>query len=49
MPFFADLAGLPTRTPEEAEKVAGFYASVVSHQHPDHDTAAWPPQDRSIP
>ncbi len=49
MPFFADLAGLPTRTPEEAEKVAGFYASVVSLQHPDHDTAAWPPQDRSIP
>lgn len=43
MPFFADLAGLPTRTPAEQEKVAGFYASVVSHQHPDHDTDAWPP------
>ena len=39
----ADLAGLPTRTPAEQEKVAGFYASVVSHQHPDHDTDAWPP------
>lgn len=43
MPFFADLAGLPTRTPAEQEKVAGFYASLVSHQHPDHDTDAWPP------
>ena len=43
MPFFADLAGLPTRTPAEQENVAGFYASVVSHQHPDHDTDAWPP------
>jgi hypothetical protein len=43
MPFFADLAALPTRTPAEQEKVAGFYASVVSHQHPDHDTDAWPP------
>ena len=43
MPFFADLAGLPPRTPAEQENVAGFYASVVSHQHPDHDTDAWPP------
>ncbi len=42
MPFFADLPGLRTRTPEEDAKVAGFYASVISHQHPDHDTAAWP-------
>jgi len=47
MPFLADLAGLPTRSAVEEEKVAGFYASVVSFQHPDHDTAAWPPADPS--
>lgn len=23
---------------------AGFMASIVSNQHPDHDTETWPPQ-----
>jgi hypothetical protein len=43
LPWFDRLAGLPTRTEAEAAKVAGFYASIVSHQHPDHHTSAWPP------
>lgn len=43
MPWFGDLDALPTRTPEEAAKVAPYYAEVVSHQHPDHDTERWPP------
>lgn len=43
MPWFGALDGLPTRTPEEAAKVAPYYAEVVSHQHPDHDTDGWPP------
>lgn len=37
-----DIARLPTRTPEEAAKFAPIYASLVSHQHPDHDTDTWP-------
>jgi hypothetical protein len=38
LPWFAELPGLPTRTPEEAKRLEGFYAAVVSNQHPDHDT-----------
>lgn len=43
LPWFDKLAALPTRSEAEAAKVAGFYAGIVSRQHPDHDTAAWPP------
>ncbi|KAB2910316.1 MAG: GFA family protein [Hyphomicrobiaceae bacterium] len=43
LPWADGLAGLPTRSQAEAAKVAGFYASVVPRQHPDHDTAEWPP------
>lgn len=42
LPYTDDLAGLPHRAPADAEKMARFYASVVSNQHPDHDTEAWP-------
>ena len=38
MPWFGDLAGLPVRTPEEAAQAGAYYASIVSRQHPDHDT-----------
>jgi hypothetical protein len=34
----ADLPGLPTRSEAEAARVAGFFADMVSLQHPDHDT-----------
>jgi hypothetical protein len=37
------LAELPTRSPAEVAKVAPFYDAIVSYQHPDHDTDAWPP------
>ena len=44
LPFFDGLCSLPTR-PEGAEpEQEAFKASVVSHQHPDHDTAEWRPQ-----
>jgi len=49
MPFLADLAGLPTRSPADEAKVAAFYASVVSRQHPDHDTTVWPQAGGSAP
>lgn len=42
LPYADDLADLPHRSAEETQKVAGFYASVVSRQHPDHDTDRWP-------
>jgi hypothetical protein len=46
LPWFEGLARLPTRTPAEAAKVAGFFASIVSNQHPDHETAQWPPTSK---
>ena len=44
MPWFNDLAGLNEQTTEQALP-AERLAQIVSHQHPDHDTAAWPPSD----
>ena len=42
LPYVDGLAHLPDRSAEEAEKLTGYYAAVVSHQHPDHDTETWP-------
>jgi hypothetical protein len=38
--FVDGLAALPVRRTDEN---AAFYASIVSYQHPDRDTDAWPP------
>lgn len=38
MPWFADLAGLPVKGPEEDAEMQAYYATIRSHQHPDHDT-----------
>lgn len=35
LPWFTALAGLPTRSPEEAARVAPFFDGIVSYQHPD--------------
>ena len=43
MPWFDRLATLPGRAPEQQARVEAFFAEIVSHQHPDHDTAEWPP------
>jgi hypothetical protein len=43
VPYFADLVGLPTHA-EDEPRAAAHLASITSHQHPDHDTEAWPPQ-----
>jgi hypothetical protein len=37
-----EIASMPGRAPEEEAKVAPFFSDIVSHQHPDHDTASWP-------
>jgi hypothetical protein len=39
LPWFAELAALPERPDSEAP----WLATVVSYQHPDHDTETWPP------
>ncbi|WP_075216648.1 GFA family protein [Mongoliimonas terrestris] len=47
VPFVDDLAGLPRRHNDDDPAIAAFMRSVVSHQHPDHDTPRWPlpPED----
>lgn len=39
----ADLAALPMH-PEDEPRAAAHLASVISYQHPDHDTDDWPPK-----
>jgi len=45
MPWFAALPVLAGETTTE-EEMGGFAARIAStsHQHPDHDTAWWPPE-----
>ncbi len=43
LPWVAEVASLPLKEPAEEAKMQAYYASIVSHQHPDHDTEAWPP------
>jgi len=38
MRWLSTLPDLPTRTPDEQEKVSRFQADIVSFQHPGHDT-----------
>ena len=38
---FGELHRLPGRPQSETTGNAAFLASVVNHQHPDHDTAEW--------
>ncbi len=44
LPFVDGLAALPVRQGAEDAAARTFYASIVSYQHPDHDTAEWPPK-----
>ena len=44
LPFFDKLHKLAFRPDDETSTNEAFLASVVSHQHPDHDTTAWPPE-----
>ena len=42
--WFGELAGLPgDKTTEDDEPVLAAKIRASSHQHPDHDTEAWPP------
>jgi hypothetical protein len=42
-PFVDDLPDLPFRDPEDEPDPEAFKRSIVGYQHPDHDTAVWPP------
>ncbi len=44
--FFEALCTLPLRRPEDQPEAEAFKASLTSYQHPDHDTAQWPPARR---
>jgi hypothetical protein len=45
--FFDGLCELPTRKDGAEPDAEAFKASVVSFQHPDHDTDQWPSRGRS--
>lgn len=45
LPYVDGLADLPHRPAAESEKLTGYYAAIVSRQHPDHDTETWPPAE----
>lgn len=42
LPFFDGLTSLPVRT-QYSEGWLEFMETLTTHQHPDHDTAAWTP------
>lgn len=44
-PVFEHLSSLPVRMGAAAARHDAHNATIVSHQHPDHDTAAWPPKE----
>jgi hypothetical protein len=44
IPWVEGLADVPKRSAEEDAAGAAKYPPVVSRQHPDHDTEAWPPR-----
>jgi hypothetical protein len=46
VPWADSLPDLPERPESEASKAAAYYASIISHQHPDCDTDRWPPEGR---
>jgi hypothetical protein len=44
LPFVDGIPALHTRTDKEEPEMAAFNATVVSYQHPDHETESWPPE-----
>jgi len=45
-PFFEDLCSLPQVSDDSSAENDAWNASLTSFQHPDHETAAWPPETR---
>ncbi|PSH67979.1 aldehyde-activating protein [Phyllobacterium brassicacearum] len=43
LPYVDDLSALPGYTTEDDPESAEFVKTMISYQHPDHDTDQWPP------
>lgn len=43
LPYTDHMPGIPARSTEDDFQALEFLASIVSYQHPDHDTDTWPP------
>jgi hypothetical protein len=43
LPYVDGIANLPQRATLEDPNAAPFLKTLVSYQHPDHDTDVWPP------
>lgn len=46
LPYVDHIADLPGEDTMADQDAASFLAALVSYQHPDHDTAEWPPKER---
>lgn len=44
LPYVDTISELPGEETMADSEAAAFLAELVSYQHPDHDTAAWPPR-----
>ncbi|WP_157015173.1 GFA family protein [Mesorhizobium xinjiangense] len=47
LPFVDGVHELPGMRTMDDVNAAAFLADLVSHQHPDHDTDQWPPQEQT--
>ena len=46
LPYADHIPQLPGEDTMADQDAASFLADLVSYQHPDHDTAEWPPKER---
>lgn len=45
LPYFDAMTALPGHRSEEDAQAVAFLRTMVSYQHPDHDTDRWPPEE----
>lgn len=48
LPWSDAMPDLPAPAGDEIDGKARWYASIVSRQHPDHDTDIWPPLGKQV-
>jgi hypothetical protein len=46
LPFVDGIPALPIREGAEQAAADAEHATIISHQHPDHDTAVWPRSEK---
>jgi hypothetical protein len=47
LPYVDSVAALPGHATMDDVGAANFLNTLVSYQHPDHDTETWPPKDET--